>query len=954
MKNYYKLLMVLPAMLCCCIVSMAQTKDVITVRPALPGRDTEAGDTMVDLGLNGQLQWRSTGAVYTLPGKELGKMFTANLLNTLQGRIPGLTVATGSGEPGYDAPTLYVRGQTSWNIAGNALVILLDGFQVDPNALSALSPYEIESVTLLKDAAATAMFGLQGGAGVLSIRTKKGKKASKNEVVLNATYGISSPVQLPRVMNAYDYTTLYNQALAGDGFSPKYPNPGLYKSTGDPFHPNVDWYKEMLNNTSKIQDYNLSFRGGSQTARYFVMVDYMNNDGFYKNAKAINKDYGTNAVYNKINLRANADIDLTKDLLVSANISGIVEDRSTPSGFSASQLFNNLMTIPAAAFPVKNPNGTWGNSSVYNFNPVELLEQSGIYSTHTRTLQTDVTVRQKLDMITPGLNLTGGVSFNNQYVGYYQTSYSVATYEIEKNAQDMPVKDADSNIVYKTIGNNVPKSTGDGGTAHWNRNTLQLGFDYGRSFGKSTFSGTLLGRRQSYSHNGQNYPVRVQGVSGDMTYDYDRKYIVDVSGAYMGAADFAPGKRYGFFPAVGIGWLVSNEKFLKHSKIVDYLKFRASYGSAGNINESYRFLYEEQATGASGWIVGSSNASQSGMAIGQLANPDATWELKTTVNAGVDIRLWKTLSATLDVFSEKRTGIYEIPSANVPAFTGFNLPYMNSGVVHNKGFEAVINYDNKAGDFTYHISATGAYVRNKIMEKSETAQPFSRLYQKGFAINQEKGLAFDGFYQTSDFDANGNLKSGVPASSFANVRPGDLKYKDLDGNGIVNAYDMKPFGYSNVPEITLGLNLGFAYKGFDFSVFAQGVLHRTVDLLSMAYNYTHPFVNNNNITAFSANSWTPGTASTASTPRLSTLSNPNNDQPSNFWLRNGDFIKLRSMELGYTLSKKGFLQKVGSVRVFVNGTNLFVFNKIDGLEPENLSMGYPLTRVVNMGFNIKF
>ncbi len=953
MKKHYKILLVLSTILCCCIVSKAQSTIVINAQPS-SGNDAVAVDTMVDLGFKKERQWRSTGAVYTLQGKELAKMFTGNLLNTLQGRIPGLTVVTGSGEPGYDFPTLFVRGQTSWNIAGNQLVILLDGFRVDLNALSGFSPYEIESVTLLKDASATAMFGLQGGAGVLSIRTRKGKIAPKSEVVLNARYGISSPVQLPRVMNAYDYTRLYNQALVNDGFSPKYPDPDLYKAANDPFHPNVDWYKELLNNTSYIQDYNLLFRGGNQTARYFVMLDYMNNNGLYKNAKAINKDFGTNATYNKFNLRANADIDLTKNLLVSAYVSGIIEDRNTPSGFPAWQLFNNLMTIPAAAFPVKNPNGTWGNSSVYNFNPVELLQQNGIYSAHTRTLQTGVTLRQKLDIIMPGLNLTGGVSFNNQYGGNYVTSYAVRSYEIVKNAQDMPVRDADSNIVYKTIGNEVPRSTSDGGTAHWNRNTLQLGFDYNRSFGKHTFSGTLLGRRESYLHDGQYYPVRVQGLSADVTYDYAQKYIVDISGAYMGSADFAPGNRYGFFPAVGIGWVASNEGLLRRSKVVDYLKFRASYGSAGNINEGFRFLHEEQASGANGWITGSGNSFQGGMAIRQLANPNATWELKTSFNLGFDIRLWKTLSASVDVFSEKRTGIYEIPSASVPTFTGFNLPWVNSGAVRNKGFEAIVNYDNKAGDFTYHISGSAAFARNKIIDRSETAQPFDRLYQKGFAINQEKGLAFDGFYQQSDFDADGNVKAGVPASSFANVRPGDLKYKDLDGNGIINWYDMQAFGYSNVPEITLGLNLGFAWKGFDFSAFAQSVLHRTVNLLSGAYNYTHPFVNNNNITAFSNNSWTPATASTATTPRLSTLSNPNNDQSSDFWLRSGDFIKLRSLELGYTFLKKGGVQKAGSVRLFVNGTNLFVFNKIDGLEPENLSMGYPLDKVVNFGFNIKF
>ncbi|HVU58506.1 MAG TPA: SusC/RagA family TonB-linked outer membrane protein [Puia sp.] len=910
--------------------------------------------TSVDGGLKKERSWRYTGAAYTLQGKELTKMFTGNLLNTLQGRIPGLTVSTGSGEPGYDNPALYARGQTSWNIDGSQVVVLLDGFQVDMSALSAFSPYEIESITLLKDATGTAMFGLQGGAGVLSVRTKHGKDLPKNEIVLNARFGLQSPVQLPKVMNAYDYTRLYDQALAGDGLPQKYPDPTLYKAANDPFHPNVNWYDEMLKNTSIIQDYNLSFRGGNQVAKYFVLMDYENYNGLYKNAKAISRDFGTNATYNKINLRANAEINVNKNLLLTANVSGVVEDRNTPSGFTASQLFDRLLTLPASAFPVRNPNGTWGNNSVYNFNPVELLQQNGIYSGHTRTLQTDFTVRQKLDMLTPGLDLTAGVSFNNQYTGFYQTLYSVRSFEITKDDNDMPVKDAGGNIIYKTIGNDVPQSSVDGGTQHWNRNTLQFGVDYNRSFGKSTVSGVVLARRQGYSRLGQFYAVRTQGISGNVTYDYAKKYILDFSGAYTGSADFAPGKRYGFFPAGGLGWVLSNEDFLKNSKAFTFLKLRTSYGSAGNISENYRFLYQAMATSANGWTLGSSNAYQTGMAITQYANPNATWELKTTFNAGVDMRLWNNLSVTLDAFTEKRTGVYEIPSAEAPAFAGFSLPYINSGEVHNKGLEVVIGYENKAGDLEYHVEGSFAYARNKIIKRSETAQPFDRLYQKGFPIGQERGLVFDGFYQAADFNPDGSLKNGVPVSSYANVSPGDLKFKDLDGNGVINAYDKQPIGYNNIPEMTAGLDLGLKYKGFDFTAFLQGVMHRTVNLLSVAYNYTHPFVNNNNITSFSANSWTPATSATATTPRLSTLSNPNNDQPSDFWLRNGHFLKLRSIELGYTLSMKGSLKQLNGVRLFINGTNLFTFNKVDGLEPENLSMGYPLTKVINFGFNVKF
>ncbi|HVV04975.1 MAG TPA: SusC/RagA family TonB-linked outer membrane protein [Puia sp.] len=955
MKILYKALLIIVLISGSCGFVRAQTPPWSPDTSGTTVITAEAyGQTSVDGGLKKEKSWRYTGAAYTLPGKELTRMFTGNLLNTLQGRIPGLTVATGSGEPGYDNPGLYVRGQTSWNIDGSQVVVLLDGFQVDISALSAFSPFEIESITLLKDATGTAMYGLQGGAGVLSVRTKHGKDMARNEIVLNTRFGIQSPVQLPKVMNAYDYTRLYDQALTNDGLPQKYPDPTLYKAVNDPFHPNVDWYDKMLKNTSIIQDYNLSFRGGNQVAKYFVLMDYENYNGLYKNAKAISKDFGTNATYNKINLRANAEISVNKNLLLTANVSGVVEDRNTPSGFTASQLFDRLLTLPAAAFPVKNPNGTWGNSSVYNFNPVELLQQNGIYSGHTRTLQTDFTIRQKLDMLTPGLDLTAGVSFNNQYTGFYQTLYSVRSFEITKDNNDMPVTDAGGNVVYKTIGNDVPQSSVDGGTQHWNRNTLQFGVDYNRSFGKSTVSGVVLARRQGYSKLGQFYAVRTQGLSGSFTYDYAKKYILDVSGAYMGSADFMPGKRYGFFPAAGLGWVISNEDFCKNSAAFTFLKLRTSYGSAGNISENYRFLYQAMATGASGWILGSSNASQSGMAITQYANPNATWELKTTFNVGVDMQLWNHLSVTLDAFSEKRTGVYEVPSAEAPAFAGFNLPYINSGEVHNKGVEAVIGYDNKTGDLEYHVGASFAYARNKIIKRSETAQPFDRLYQKGFPIGQERGLVFDGFYQAADFNPDGSLKSGVAASSYANVSPGDLKFKDLDGNGVINAYDKQPIGYNAIPEITAGLDLGVKYRGFDLTAFLQGVMHRTVNLLSVAYNYTHPFVNNNNITQFSANSWTTATAATATTPRLSTLSNPNNDQASDFWLRNGHYLKLRSIELGYTLPGKGVLKRLNGVRVFVNGTNLFTFNKIDGLEPENLSMGYPLTKVVNFGFNMKF
>lgn len=934
-----------------CSFSAANAQTTNVTQADSTKTSNSATKAIIDGGIKTERSWRNTGAVFTLPGEDLTHMTVGNLLNTLQGRIPGLTVVTGSGEPGYDNPTLYVRGQSSWNIAGNQVLIYLDGSQVDMGAISGLSAYEIESVTLLKDAAALAVYGLQGGAGVLSIKTKRGTVMPKTQITVNGRYGILSAIDLPTVMDAYGYTTGYNQALKNDGLPIKYTNPELYKAANDPFHPNVNWYNELLKKNSTIQDYNFSFRGGNATAKYFVLMNYTNFEGLYKNADIIDKDFGTNAKYTKLNLRANVELQLNKNLSVMANISGITEDRNTPSGFAAGDVFNALMYLPASAFPVKNPNGSWGNSSVYNFNPVELLQQNGVYSSHTRTLQTTFSFTQKLDAITKGLDLKGLVSFSNQYVGVYQKLFSVPSYEIVKDANDQPVM-SNGSVVYKTIGT-ISQSSTDGGGAFWNRTTVQAGFDYDRSFGKHTFTGMIMARRQGYSHNGLVYQVRTQGLSGDVTYDYDKKYIIDFSAAYNGSADFAPGNRYGFFPALGLGWILSKEDFLKDNTSVNFLKLRASYGSTGNINENYRFLYQQFAVGAPGWITGTANTSHGGLAEGPFTNANAAWEKKTTLNIGVDFELWKKLSGTIDVFTEKRTGILEIPSAGVPDYTGFNLQYANTGEVHNKGIEASLKFDEKHRNFEYYVGGSVAFARNKITQRSEAPQPYNYLYTQGYPLNQMRGLVFKGFYQQSDFDANGSLKQGVVASSYTNVKPGDLKFADQDGNGIINDYDKVPLNYTKLPEITIGFNLGFKFKGFDFDAYLQGVMHRTVSLLDDAPYYIKPFVNNNNITAFSANSWTPETANTATSPRLSTLSNANNTQASDFWMRNGNFLKLRSVELGYTLPQKGFLKKLDAVRIFVNGTNLFTWDKIDDLEAERLSMGYPLMKTVSFGMKVK-
>ncbi|MBN9298021.1 MAG: SusC/RagA family TonB-linked outer membrane protein [Filimonas sp.] len=913
---------------------------------------TKLPATIIDQGIRSEQSWRTTGAIFTIKGEELTRTNSGNLLNTLQGRIPGLTVATGSGEPGYDNPTLYLRGQSSWNIAGNAISIYLDGFQVDLNALASLSPFEIESISLLKDAAALAVYGFDGGAGVLSVRTKEGTESGKTKIEINARYGNLTPIAMPKVMDAYGYVTAYNKALQNDGLPVKYYNPDLYKANDDPFHPNVNWYDKVLGKSSATQDYSISFRGGNNKAKFFVLGGFTDFKGAYKDADIIDKDYGTNAKYKRVYLRTNANFQLNKNLSVKATVSGFSEDRNTPDGFTASQLFSNLLRIPAAAFAVKNLDGSWGNSSVYNFNPVQLLRQNGVYSSHTRSIQTNLSFNQKLDALVKGLSINGGISFANQYVGVYEKRFSVPSYELTKDAYDNPVLDVNGNPVYKVLGS-VSQSIFDAGNAHWNRDALQLGLNYNRTFGKHTFTGMVQAIRQNYSHDGQYYSVVEQGLRGAITYDYDQKYVADLSASYAGSGDFQAGHRYGLFPALGLGWIVSNESFLKNNKVVDFLKVRASVGITANTNESYRFLYEKWGITNAGVTMGTTNTGYGGRSEGAYPNADFTWEQKRSANIGIELSILKKLNATIDVFAEKRTGILEAP-VGVPSYTGFNFRNTNTGEATNKGAEVSLQYRDKTKTgFEYYAGAMFSYAHNKITKNAQDAQPYDYLYNKGYRINQFRGLQTAGFYQVADFDASGNLKAGVVKSTYGQVRPGDLKYVDVNGDGLINDYDKVPMKFTKLPEMTFGFNLGFKYAGFDFDAFVQAVTNRTVSLLDDAFDYTHPLANNNNITVFSNNAWTPETANTATTPRLSTLVNNNNNQQADFWLRNGSFIKLRSVEVGYSIPTKRALKKFETLRIYASGNNL-LGTKIEGLEPERLSMGYPLMKTLTVGLKAKF
>jgi hypothetical protein len=343
-----------------------------------------------------------------------------------------------------------------------------------------------------------------------------------------------------------------------------------------------------------------------------------------------------------------------------------------------------------------------------------------------------------------------------------------------KDNNDSPVPDASGNYKYAQLGE-IKNTITNGLSNHWNRTTMQVGFDYDRTFGKHTFTGMLLGRRHQYTYNGLIYEIRSQGLSANVVYDYDQRFIVDLSAAYTGSADFEKGKRYGLFPALGLGWIISNESFLENSQAISFLKLRGSAGLTGNNNADFRFLYEQWAASNSGWMLTTSNTWVTGRREGAIPNLDFTWEQKASVNFGIDATFFDKLSVNIDVFSEKRTGILENATAKVPDYTGFRLANMNTGAVKNFGFESVIGYNTRLGNFDFYTKALISFARNTIVERSEIDQPYAWLYQKGYRINQQRGFVSDGFYQLIDFTNEGLLRDGFLVSTLANDKPVDLK-----------------------------------------------------------------------------------------------------------------------------------------------------------------------------------
>jgi len=885
-----------------------------------------------------QPKWMTTSAVSSVKGDEL-KSFVPNIANMLNGRIPGLVVQQWGCEPGADSPAMNARGVNTYG-SGAGLFIVIDGFQSTEAYFQQLTPQEIESITLLKDASATAIYGSKGANGVLLITTKRGT-SDKIKINFSIQSGFQQPLRLPEFLGAYDYATLYNEALVNDGKSPLYTPMDLeaYKAGNDPiFHPDVDWYETILRKAAPITNYNFTASGSNEYFRYFVLLNVLDDRSLYRKAGNVS-DFSKNGTYTRYNFRTNIDVKLSKRLQGAVTLGGTIEDKTNPgTSENTSGMFDLMSSIAPNAFPVYVSTGMYGGNSMYS-NPLGDLMQTGYTSYNGRSLQAIFQLEGDLGFITPGLSVSGAVGFNTYFKSYSKKSRQYARYSVDRDNAD--------EIIYTTYGQNTSLAGDESSSSQWRDYSLQASLNYNRTFNElHNIDAIYLGSYNDYVVTGTDLSYKNIAMGGRVTYSYDKRYIGEFSFGYNGTENFPKGHRFGFFPAGSLGWILSNEAFLKGNPILNYLKLRASYGIVGNDNiGGIRYMFDQYYDGY-GYHLGNSNNVQDGLVQGKLANPDVTWEKEKKFNAGFEATLINKIDVSFDYFIQKRSNILSQPYRTVPDYLGISRPDINIGKVDNKGLETSIRYNGIGKkDLTYFVETSFWYAKNKVVYNAEAIQENEYLYGTGRMVGQPFVLEAIGFFK----DEDDILKS--PTQTFTDVRPGDIKYKDQNKDGKIDSNDYYPIGYTSMPQITLGLHGGITFKGFDLDVFFQGAANRTV---YCGGKYYHAFQNDGKVSSIAMGRWTPETAETATYPRLSSENNLNNYQASSFWQKNGNFLKLRSLEIGYTLpfqfSRKINLEKV---RIFANGTNLFSLDHMDGFtDPETMS-GYPALRTISFGLSIQ-
>ncbi len=931
--------------------------------------ETNEFTEVVVTGYTSQKKASIIGAIETIRPSELQFGSTRTLSNNLAGKLSGVIGIQRSGEPGYDDSNFWIRGISTFSGSNNPL-ILIDGVERDLNNVDVA---EIESFSVLKDASASAMYGVRGANGVIVITTKRGKLGAP-QVSFHVEHSINQPTKLPEFLNAPDYMTLLNGLAQQDGVALPFTQQQIDRTRSgyDPdLYPDVNWIDAITKDYSYATRANLDISGGSDFLRYSIVTSYFKETGLLEQDKSLVFDNATNN--QQYNLRTNIDMDVTKTTMLRVNIGGYL-NRFKKQRCNTDDAFGEAFRTLPFVHPARYSDGAIPVIS-HRANPWRTVTQQGYDFITSSKIQTLFSVEQDLGMIIPGLKAKGLFSFDR-----WNSSSRSRT---AKPATVFPAtgRDEEGNLIYSQF-EAGDESLGDAQDNKYGNTRVYFETDlmYSHRFGKTDVDAMVLYNQQAYD-DGSIQDYRKQGIAGRLSATYDNRYVAEFNFGYNGSENFAKGKRFGFFPSVAVGWLLSEEPFMEKLKpIFHKIKFRASIGQAGDDNiGGRRFAYlGTLQTDADGYIWGTNGQRNynhdkkedgpKGISEGEIGVDNLTWEAVTKKNLGIELGLWNMLDLNFDIFSEKRKNIF-MQRSIIPSNTGFvKAPWANFGQVSNHGLEVTLNF-HKQWNKDLFTSAYGnfTYAKNRVDEKDEPdALKGTHRSATGRSMNELWGLVAERLFTYDDFNADGTLKEGIPTQEgvgAAVLHPGDIKYIDVDGDGTITEADEGYIGGTKDPRIVYGFGGVISYKNVDFNFFFQG----TGDMYRVIGNGDRPFFLPGGGTTTEGNAysynledrWTETNQNPyAFWPRLTYGPNVNNYRSSTWWKKDMSFLRCKTIEVGYTFPKT-WLQNfyVKSCRVFVSGNNLFCLSSFKLWDPElgtDDGLKYPMNRSVMFGIDINF
>jgi TonB-linked SusC/RagA family outer membrane protein len=920
------------------------------------------------VGYGTQRKVSVVGAISTVKPSELRSGSVTSVSNSLAGRIAGLVGVQRSGEPGEDISEFWIRGISTFG-GGSSALVLIDGIDRGASSLNELAPEDIESFSILKDATATAVYGARGANGVILINTKRGREG-KITISTNIKSMLETLPRLPEYLNAYDYATLANEASVGRGNGYVYV-PAIFeiiKYNMDPdLYPNVNWQDEILKKQTYGIQGNINISGGGKLARYYMSGFYRTNDAIYKQTGM--ERYHSNVRRNQYSFRSNIDVDITKHTRVSLLMSAKLVDMNRPGIGNTSQIWNACANLTPLTVPTMYSNGlapSYGKGDLTS--PTVLLNETGFLTERENSIESLLKIEQNLSMILNGLKITGSLSFDNY--NYHLMSRTkmpdlYLAYDRNWNTGEL--------ITTRTVDTQPMKYS----TSSYGTRTIyaEAKIEYSATIEEKHRVGVLfLYQQKDYQRTDHNtelssIPKRNQGIAGRLTYSFDDIYFIEGNFGYNGSENFPKGQRFGFFPSVALGYVVSNYEWINDNlSFIDMLKFRYSYGLVGNDQiqkngADVRFPYLTTInTNATGYRFGDlRTAGGSGLTYSVLGSTGLVWESAVKQNWGIDIQMWKAFNLTVDAFIDKRDNIFMVRQS-LPGTMGVSSDvWGNVGKMRSWGADGTASYTRQFGDFNVEIRGNFTFTRDKIIDYDEVPPRYPYLAKKGTSNNVTRGLIALGLFK-DETDVNNS-----PAQ-FGTILPGDIKYQDINGDGRIDDYDIVPIGNSNIPKIQYGFAGSVAWKGIDFSIFFRG--SGKVDYFMGGAGY-YPFSGGETGNVLSIvknpeNRWTPASYSGnpatenphAKFPRLTYGENINNNRASTFWLSDASFLRLKTIEIGYTLPSK-WAEKIfmTNLRISIIGDNLYVWDKVKLWDPEQASSNgavYPLTRSYSLVLQFSF